>query len=1230
MTQSGYGNCNQGNMVAAHRGHMMEGMYQQQQQQQFFNNQNTGPFPMGQYNQQNSSYGPMMGYSNQNRVQGHPPSGAPHIHARHQNPQEVANNILQMAASYQPSQTVQVPLNAKPRSAPYHVPVSSHYSVPNHPNKAEQQTSRQFNYPNSSPHHNPHGSRTSPVSPGSMFMHSPASHHSSQSLPNSSPRSIHSPPACGNIRSPVPTPSPAGSMRSPCHMQSPVNTPINQQLHISTGQQMVQSPPQQQLGYSPKNNPISPPVGQPLQCKQQQNMVQHPGKQQYMNEVVAGNNSNNPLQSLQKLCMLPDRQVVDPKSIVNDSSPSPNQNQKNVNSDVDSYSEARITISEPASTNTSTDGTNCDKSSTSDNLPVSTISPETPGKKTTIESYADDAVKCSTDKSVKVEIDTEKQKLMYLGQPCSVNSESSKNSPSECVQKHDELTAKPNQISEPQPDGIVCDKNNIENDKTSSEKSENETKNELKNNSCGMEVEVRTVTHKNLHVLNANEKQETVEFSESVDSINSSNDMNQCKGDNPESLADICDKSLVDGCETTHCDDQAKTDIDCRKDEVKSMVNGGDDSDEVCSDLDSNKNDMNKKAKAEYKKDPAIIKKTVNNQEKNESKRLREVPARIASSSPYYIDASDSEDESMLMVRKDVKYTYSRCNKINRESIVSVSDNDIIVTDDESLDRNSLDSDMSKGFDCDLTTPKPKSSTNGSSSNQGHKKKNVTAKPLKKREPKPFMDSSCSGSKDQSEKQRSCRSKRTRTATSKYADEMYLGDDFVLDSEEENEIEKKSKRIRKVSGEPRVTTKAKFEDKEIIIDSDDEVLLDSKVCKKLNNPHNHQKSTFAVTVKSEEISVDSDSELIQNKNLKKKRKVSGDTTSSVSVKSEEISVNSKSGVIHNKNLKKTRKVNSEVAITMPLKSENEDSTNPSDSHDVCIDIIDSSDNLGDGSDIISFKYGKNMVDNCQPTPSTSKSLCSNKTSMKRGTSKSKTKSKVTHLGKSKSRGKLLDDSMKNMKLKKTMNLMKQKGKKKTDIPVKEVGPFLKIKDSGTPKEKCSVVNQQIEETGDKNTKNKKSAVRVSTVHVSRLPSEKSVHLPSNMVGETTQWVCALCNKHSSYKFLGDLFGPYYVEGNLPSDESSNVSDKKGKQKRQSLVASVQAKVSKSQRKSKDNLKPHEVWVHEDCATWSDGVLLIGAKMYGLAEATDIASSTVSVKIFFYEYNDFLCCNTHNI
>ena len=119
-----------------------------------------------------------------------------HSYMRHgnqsQNPQEVANNILQMAAtSYQPSHTVHVPLNKASRPAPYHIPPKSPHNYSIHGSSKDYMMSNHpFAYPNSAPPQ-PTGSRTSPVSP--MYMHSPASHHSGQSLPNSSPRSIHSP-----------------------------------------------------------------------------------------------------------------------------------------------------------------------------------------------------------------------------------------------------------------------------------------------------------------------------------------------------------------------------------------------------------------------------------------------------------------------------------------------------------------------------------------------------------------------------------------------------------------------------------------------------------------------------------------------------------------------------------------------------------------------------------------------------------------------------------------------------------------------------------------------------------------------------------------------------------------------------------------------------------------------------------------------------------------------------
>ena len=1252
MSQGGYNN--QGSNMAAHRGQFMDGMYQQHSQgQQYppqYSNQNQGQYSMGQYNQQNSAYGPMMGYNNnQQRMQNHPSTATSHLHSRHQNPQEVANNILQMAASYQPSQTVQVPLS-KHRSAPYHVPVSAHYNMQNHVVNPEQMN-RQFNYPISSPH-NPHAARTSPVSPGSMYMHSPASQHSSQSLPNSSPRSIHSPPGgYGNIKSPVPTPSPAGGLRSPCHMQSPINTPINQQLHVTTGQQMVQSPPQQQqMGYSPKNNPISPPVIHSPHFKQQhvKPQQQHTNQKTYINEnmgtAATNYTANSPLQSLQKLCMLPDRQVVDPKSIVNDpSSSSPNQNQKNVNSDVDSNSWNTTTISETASTNVCTDGKNCNENITNNSHELtrtcetdqsshwsesqSNVVEETQCATTIVESYADDAVKKTAENIVKIDRDLECQKLKYLGQPCNTESGMNKDLKSDinvvpkenCKAKDSDTT----NLEEHQNKEPYGNKNHSHTTtKTSQSCAVGSQSKDFSSNSCDR-LQKRLESLENVCVEQTSDNSEPIDIgskhskSSRLESngteqkshdiskrVNGTGDVQNDFGLKSDIVIDsesVCDKSIVDGCENLNCDEQSKTYIssDCRKDEVKSVVNGIDDSDDVCSDIDINKKDLlirNEQNDIDHHSDSVVNNSKTGqkhkNQEKSESKRvLREIPARLASASPFYVDESDSDDDGILLVRKDVKYTYSRYNKVHpniSNSHISVSDNEIVddISDEESLDRNSLDSDISKGFDSDLIRPvkpvitKLSESKIKSGSNLGPKKKGNTSKSLKKKEIKQenvTIDNPGHSSEVKTESQRvNSRTKRTRTTTSKYGDEMYLGDDFVLDSEEEIEIEKKSKRKRKVSGDPRSNFK----------------------------------------IKSEESVVDSEEEIEIEKKSKRKRKVSGDPRSTFKIKSVESAKDSEEDVeIENKS-KKKQKTSGDVKSNLKIKSETDDSVDILDSKEICIDIIDSSDNLGDGSDIITFKTEsvvQNKPASFQPIPSTSKSQRENKPLVKKVKPQTKGKTKVSKVGKSKSRGKLLDDSIKNMKLKKTMDLMKQKGKKKPDVPVKETGPFLRVKDSGTQKEKCVVVNQQIEESSDKISKNKKSSVSVSTVHMSKLPSEKSVYWPASLMGDNSVWVCALCQKHSSYKFLGDLFGPYYVEGSLPDDgDGTNSSDKKGKQKRQSLNSSIDLKCTKSKRKSREPIKPQEVWVHEDCAAWADGVLLIGAKIYGLQEATNVASSTVSI------------------
>ncbi|KAL3876777.1 hypothetical protein ACJMK2_034573 [Sinanodonta woodiana] len=311
-----------------------------------------------------------------------------------QNPQEIANSILQMAASSYPNQTtVQVPLSRHShRPAPYHIPPCSPVYGMQTPKQSQHQQGMMsgelqpmghFIYPCSSPHH-PQQSRMSPISPASMPMQSPHSHHSGQSLPTSSPSSLHSP-AHGDMRSPVSEGAMMG-MRSPpgyvqsissphgsgAHMKSPV--PISQQLHVSVlsnvsshssshgyGEDIV-SPIHSHTQNSSHFSPAMPPMNSPSGRFSNVSSPYTPGSKssihspthsqsfislstsQYLNEAsqrdtMAPNlKQSNPLQSLQKLCMLPETQVIDPKSVVNDAcvpSPQSNEYSKNCDSNAD-------------------------------------------------------------------------------------------------------------------------------------------------------------------------------------------------------------------------------------------------------------------------------------------------------------------------------------------------------------------------------------------------------------------------------------------------------------------------------------------------------------------------------------------------------------------------------------------------------------------------------------------------------------------------------------------------------------------------------------------------------------------------------------------------------------------------------------------------------------------------------------------------------------------------------
>lgn len=92
--------------------------------------------------------------------------------------------------------------------------------------------------------------------------------------------------------------------------------------------------------------------------------------------------------------------------------------------------------------------------------------------------------------------------------------------------------------------------------------------------------------------------------------------------------------------------------------------------------------------------------------------------------------------------------------------------------------------------------------------------------------------------------------------------------------------------------------------------------------------------------------------------------------------------------------------------------------------------------------------------------------------------------------------------------------------------------------------------------------------------------------PPNQQQQTNNahWVCVLCRKICHYRGLGDLYGPYHIDFSETSDKCKTITPKKSKY---SLL--------------NHNYAVREVWIHEDCLVWSEGVHLVGKKILKMEE-----------------------------
>lgn len=207
------------------------------------------------------------------------------------------------------------------------------------------------------------------------------------------------------------------------------------------------------------------------------------------------------------------------------------------------------------------------------------------------------------------------------------------------------------------------------------------------------------------------------------------------------------------------------------------------------------------------------------------------------------------------------------------------------------------------------------------------------------------------------------------------------------------------------------------------------------------------------------------------------------------------------------------------------------------------------------------------------------------------------------------------DSFKSMKFSRTLDLMKSKRKRDSSTQ----GPFIRVTGKQSAPDTVTIFTQPISELalGASSAGKRKSSTVPQAVHmVTNMPMDKRAMVPSSRTISQDPWVCAFCGHHSSYMFLGDLFGPYFKEAELSRVESIAQEEKSDVSKDSSLSGTKSSSEKTNKRKSAlvarrdDFPAPEEVWVHEACAMWSPGVCLIGSKMYGLDEAVKDARETV--------------------
>lgn len=98
------------------------------------------------------------------------------------------------------------------------------------------------------------------------------------------------------------------------------------------------------------------------------------------------------------------------------------------------------------------------------------------------------------------------------------------------------------------------------------------------------------------------------------------------------------------------------------------------------------------------------------------------------------------------------------------------------------------------------------------------------------------------------------------------------------------------------------------------------------------------------------------------------------------------------------------------------------------------------------------------------------------------------------------------------------------------------------------------------------------------------------------------WVCVFCKRQPHYKELGDLFGPHEVIEKTVFDSNTSLNGS----------SSIDLPSTSHQNIANSTTVRSEVWFHEDCVIWSNGIYLAGNRVRNIDEVVLECSEIVSL------------------